>query len=298
MNTRDLEAFLAVVEAGSIMAASMRLHLTQSGVSRRIRALEETLGATLLDRQSKPLKPTLEGMRTYEHGRRILGVLDDLKSGFSSARESRGEFRVGITPCMPEIAMGTPLDRLRTEFSNLTTSVIVGGPDMLLEKLRRGEIDVAAVCSPESVDPTLEFDGLAIGVQRLVVVAPRSAVVASPATLHHLSSFDWVLSHDGCGIRSVVSRRFEREGIALRIGIEAMSSDLRLSLVARGLGLTVVNRRAFAESPLQTRLRDVEVADFEPCISSWLVHRPPSGRLVGPIRSFKEALVSAFAAAS
>ena len=35
MNTRDLEAFLAVVETGSIVGASVRLHLTQPGVSRR-----------------------------------------------------------------------------------------------------------------------------------------------------------------------------------------------------------------------------------------------------------------------
>ncbi len=40
MNTRDLEAFLAVVETGSIVGASMRLHLTQPGVSRRIQSLE------------------------------------------------------------------------------------------------------------------------------------------------------------------------------------------------------------------------------------------------------------------
>jgi DNA-binding transcriptional LysR family regulator len=36
MNTRDLEAFPAVVEMGSIVAASARLHLTQPGVSRRM----------------------------------------------------------------------------------------------------------------------------------------------------------------------------------------------------------------------------------------------------------------------
>jgi len=61
MNTRDLEAFLAVVETGSIVGASARLHLTQPGVSRRIQSLEEQLGVSLLDRQSKPLKPTAAG---------------------------------------------------------------------------------------------------------------------------------------------------------------------------------------------------------------------------------------------
>jgi DNA-binding transcriptional LysR family regulator len=68
MNTRDLEAFLAVVETGSIVGASARLHLTQPGVSRRIQSLEEQLGVALLDRQSKPLKPTAAGRETYMTG--------------------------------------------------------------------------------------------------------------------------------------------------------------------------------------------------------------------------------------
>ena len=44
MNSHDLEAFAAVVETGSIVGASRRLHLTQPGISRRVQSLEEVLG--------------------------------------------------------------------------------------------------------------------------------------------------------------------------------------------------------------------------------------------------------------
>ena len=80
MNTHDLVAFVAVVETGSIVAASARLNLTQPGVTRRIQNLEEMLGAQLLDRLSKPLKPTAAGIEAYEQGRRLLRMLDDLKN--------------------------------------------------------------------------------------------------------------------------------------------------------------------------------------------------------------------------
>ena len=81
MNTRDVEAFLAVVETGSIVAASARLNLTQPGVTRRIQSLELVLGAELLDRESKPLRPTAAGREAYEQGRRLIGVIEDLRSG-------------------------------------------------------------------------------------------------------------------------------------------------------------------------------------------------------------------------
>ena len=71
MNTRDLEAFIAVVETGSIVAASARLNLTQPGVTRRVQNLEDRLGSTLLDRQSKPLKPTASRQGKSRHGRRL-----------------------------------------------------------------------------------------------------------------------------------------------------------------------------------------------------------------------------------
>src|SRR5690349_11070790 len=111
MNTRDIEAFVAVIETGSIVAASTRLHLTQPGVTRRIQNLEEILGATLLDRQSKPLKPTPSGREAYELGRRILGAVADFVSSLAPSGEPSGEFRVGITPFLSDIALAAPVDR-------------------------------------------------------------------------------------------------------------------------------------------------------------------------------------------
>ncbi|MGX1329932.1 DNA-binding transcriptional LysR family regulator [Bradyrhizobium elkanii] len=105
MNTHDLVAFVAVVETGSIVAASARLNLTQPGVTRRIQNLEEMLGAQLLDRLSKPLKPTAAGIEAYEQGRRLLRMLDDLKSGVANDGAVRGEFRLGLTPFLSEAGL-------------------------------------------------------------------------------------------------------------------------------------------------------------------------------------------------
>ena len=129
MNTRDLEAFLAVAETGSIVGASARLHLTQPGVSRRIQSLEEQLGVALLDRQSKPLKPTAAGRDTYEHGRRMLQVLDNLKTGLSPEGAVSGEFRLGISPYLSEVGITTLADRLRGSFQNSCYTSQQGGPN-------------------------------------------------------------------------------------------------------------------------------------------------------------------------
>ncbi|EGC98479.1 LysR family transcriptional regulator, partial [Burkholderia sp. TJI49] len=46
MNTRDLQAFVAVVDSGSMVAAAAKLHLTQPGLTRRVQNLETLLGVS------------------------------------------------------------------------------------------------------------------------------------------------------------------------------------------------------------------------------------------------------------
>jgi DNA-binding transcriptional LysR family regulator len=293
MNTRDLEAFMAVVETGSIVGASARLHLTQPGVSRRIQSLEEQLGVALLDRQSKPLKPTAAGRETYVQGRRMLRVLDDLKTGLSPEGVVSGEFRLGISPYLSEVGITALADRLRDSFPDLTLRITIGWPEQLLEQLRHSEIDVAAFCLPDGLDPPTEIEADALDIQPLCVAAPRSLYLPSPATLQDLSPLPWIINQDGCGFRSVIRRRFEQEHLPLRIGIEVLSSDLRLSLVARGLGITLATRAAIESSPLRDALQIVPVQDFKPKVRAWIVRRPPVGRLVKPIECLRSALEAA-----
>ena len=293
MNTRDLEAFLAVVETGSIVGASARLHLTQPGVSRRVQSLEDQLGIALLDRQSKPLKPTAAGRETYAQGRRMLRVLDDLKTGLSPEGVVSGEFRLGISPYLSEVGVTALADRLRNSFPDLMLRITSGWPEQLLEQLRRSEIDVAAFCLPDGMNPPTEIEADALDIQPLFVAASRSLGLPSPATLQDLSSLPWIINQDGCGFRSAIQRRFEQEHMSLRIGIEVLSSDLRLSLVARGLGITLATRAAIENSPLRDALQVVPVRDFEPRVRAWIVRRPPVGRLVKPIACLTRALEAA-----
>src|SRR5271168_1236615 len=79
MNLFDLEAFASVVETGSVVAASARLHLSQSAITRRIQNVENELNIPLLHRDARPLQPTKAGLEIYEHARRVLSSMNDLR---------------------------------------------------------------------------------------------------------------------------------------------------------------------------------------------------------------------------
>jgi DNA-binding transcriptional LysR family regulator len=290
MNTHDLVAFVAVVETGSIVAASARLNLTQPGVTRRIQNLEEMLGTELLDRLSKPLKPTAAGHQAYEQGRRVLRMLDDLRSGVTDDGVVRGEFRLGISPYLSESGLTGPLDLLRAEFPALAVRVVSGWSPNQIERVSRNELDAAAICLPDGAAPPEDLVGDDLGSQPVVFVVARDMKMPKQVSLQDLSRMSWVINQDGCGFRGALKRHFDAAHLPFNVAVEALDSELRLSLVARGLGVGLVTPIALKQSPFRNKLKVVRTADFNPAVRAWVVHRPPAGRLARPIKAFRDAL--------
>ena len=76
MEIRELRAFTAVAEEGSLSAAARRLHLSQSALSQTIQALERQLGVQLLLRSSTGVTPTDAGTTLLREARALLAQHD------------------------------------------------------------------------------------------------------------------------------------------------------------------------------------------------------------------------------
>ncbi|WP_042339860.1 LysR family transcriptional regulator [Paraburkholderia ferrariae] len=297
MNTRDLQAFVAVVESGSIVGAAERLHLTQPGLTRRIQSLESVLDLALLDRQAKPLKPTAAGREVYRLARNVLGAVDELLAVASPDSEPGGELRIGVPPFLSDLALEQPLDRLRSAFAKLTLRITAGWSPGLLQSVERAEIDAAVVLMPgdSALPEALERSRLAF-MPTTVVAARALGLPADPVMLEDLAQHSWVLNQDGCGMRSALSRALTRAGLPFTVAVEAFGSDLQLSLVARQIGIGIVSPEVLARSPFHDALQTVEVADFEAGVDAWLVHHALPGRLVRPVALLRDSLVEVLTA--
>jgi DNA-binding transcriptional LysR family regulator len=290
MNTRDLEAFVAVVETGSVVAASSRLHLTQPGVTRRVQSLEQMLGVNLLERPAKPLKPTPEGHHVYEIGRRLLRSVDELKSAFKPSEAFGGEFRLGVSPFVADTALTRPLETLRTAHPAMRIRVVSDWSAALVDMVRCSRLDAAVVYLPnnDNMPPDLHADEVA----RLdvVVVARRDAGFTGRVRLNRLKGLPWVLSKEGCAYRDIIQRAHERAGLPLDISVEATNMDVQLSLVMQGIGLGIVPLRNLSSSKWHDKLQVLSVPELDTTVSIWVTHRPPAGPLTTPIQHLREAL--------
>lgn len=141
MDWDKLRIFHAVADAGSLTHAGDTLHLSQSAVSRQIRALEETLGATLFHRHARGLILTEQGEMLFDATSSMARKLDSASARIRDSEESvLGELKVTTTVGFGTLWLAPRLAKLYRSYPELKI-------DLLLEErvldLPMREADVA-----------------------------------------------------------------------------------------------------------------------------------------------------------
>lgn len=140
--------FLAVIEAGSIRAASQKLRVNQAAISRQIKILEEDLGLPILERHSRGVKTTPAGDLLWTSLRDINYRIQRLTSDIDSLRGmALGRVRIHTVETMAELVIPNLLDRFASEFPGIQLDVMMSTSDKLNDALVRGEADLALTFS-------------------------------------------------------------------------------------------------------------------------------------------------------
>ncbi len=105
MRIDDIDALLATVQFSSLNQAAEYLGITQSAITRRLQRLEQTLGVTLLERQTRPLTLTAAGHRVYEQCLSIKRETKKLYGLLDPQAEPHGILRLGVPQSVAEIAL-------------------------------------------------------------------------------------------------------------------------------------------------------------------------------------------------
>ena len=292
MNTHDIEAFVAVVETGSISAAAARLNLTQPGITRRVQNLEASVGTGLLDRMSKPLKPTSAGREAYELGRRVLRSVEDLMSGLAPNGAPAGEFRIGVTPAMGDVSLAKPIDVLRTAYPGLALRVSSAWSPALIRQVETGMLHAAAILTVFEAEPPAPLETKSLGTLELVVAASRHLRLPRWPDLEAVSAHPWIVNPEGCGTRRGIAALFEAEGLPFQVAVEALGAELKLSLAARGVGLALVQAWTVTHSAHRDELVTFRVSGLPHAVNGWVVHGPTLGKLAEPVELFRTAFAT------
>ncbi|MCQ4159466.1 LysR family transcriptional regulator [Roseomonas sp. GC11] len=284
---RHLRYFVAVAEEGHMTRAAQRLGLQQPPLSQQIRALEEAVGARLFHRRPRGVTLTEAGAALLERARPILrDVPLALEAARRAARGEEGRLAIGFThsaafhPLVAAVVRG-----MRQAAPGIALVLEEGTSAELAATLREGRLDAAFLRASAEEESGLCAERLLEEEMLLALPDPYPPARAwAPGAAEHpiplaaLAGETFILPRrpSGPGLYDSIIAACRAAGFSPRVGQEAPRLVSTLSLVAAGLGLSIVPR---SMAHLQTegiayRRLAAGVAPRAPLFLAWRESQP------------------------
>lgn len=149
--------FLEIVASGSFLRASERLHVTQTAVSARVKALESMLGRQLFVRNKSGATLTPAGQQFVRHAPALIQMWERARQQVAVPRGRSVVLTVGCEASLWDPLMLNWLLWMRTRGSHLALRAEVALPADLLARVGNGTLDVAVLYAPQQ-RPGIQID--------------------------------------------------------------------------------------------------------------------------------------------
>lgn len=236
MDLRYVESFVTTVDCGSIAEAARRLDMTAAAVAARLKALEVDLGAQLVQRSGRSVRPTAAGLNILGSARAMLREGRDLRA-LANEKVLLGELRLGTFVSALTTVLPPVLRRLYEAHPDLSVSVVSNASTELCRMVAGGDLDAAVVVEPQFAIPkTCAWRTLMD--EPLVVVVPRALAGRDPLELLRTAPF---IQYDRSVLGGQLADRYlHQQGITPKKRLEINGLMSIAAMVDQGLGISLL----------------------------------------------------------
>jgi DNA-binding transcriptional LysR family regulator len=273
MDTRQLQAFCAVVEKKSFSQAAEQLGVTQPAVSLQVRALEQRLGQSLLDRSGRRVEPTEVGRRLYRSAQRMLALEEQLLDEVS-AGDGRltGTLAIGASTGPGAHLVPLLLCDFQREHPDLRVALSIWDTQTVIDRVVDRQLELGVVGALRR-HRSLEFEPL-VRDEIVLAVPPGHDAAGGTISLAALKEETLIVMQEGAGVRQVVEEELRRAGLRLRgveVKLELGLQESVKSAVAAGYGVAFISRTAIEGELAAGRLAAAHVEGVEPARQIYIV---------------------------
>jgi DNA-binding transcriptional LysR family regulator len=246
MEIYQLRAFVAVARTGHVTRAAEQLHLTQSAVSKQLKALEEEWGGPLFDRTTTGMAPSAAGRRLLPLAQRTLDAADALAT---AARQLQGQLtgtlRLGTIVDPASIRLGELLSAMQQHCPQVDVRLAHGISGTVLQQLKAGELDACFFLG--ELDDA-QVSAIALGLESYAVVLPPAW---APRVMGQgwaaLAALPWIGTARGSSQTAIMEKLLRQRGLTRQTVAEADQESSMLDLVQAGVGLCLAREQRARE---------------------------------------------------
>ena len=240
LDSRQVRAFCVLARTGSFTQTARELHLTQSGISHSMKALEADVGCRLLDRMGKRVLLTQAGEQLLQHATKILQEMENAREALQHlGKWGRGRLRLGASTTACQHIIPAVLREFKESFPEHTITIEPGDTPELVAALLRHRIDLALSLEPSS-EPQLEFHPLFTDDLQFVVGASHPWAQAGRVERSEIPRQNYILYHKHSVTFRLIEEYFRREQMTLNTVIEMGSMEATKELVKLGIGVSIL----------------------------------------------------------
>jgi DNA-binding transcriptional LysR family regulator len=240
LDSRQLRAFFVVARTGSFTQAARELHLTQSGISHSMRALENDIGCRLLDRLGKKVALTQAGEQLLQHTNKILQEMESARESIARlGKWGQGRLRLGATTTACQHLIPPVLREFKESFPDHAITIEPGDTTELVVALLRHRIDVALSLEVER-EPQLEFHPLFKDELLFITAALHPWAQQGRVQRTEIPRQNYILYGKHSVTFRLIEEYFRREHMVLNTVIEVGSMEATKELVKLGVGISIL----------------------------------------------------------
>lgn len=245
MSLRALRTLLTISRKGSFVAASDQLGLTQAAVSLQMKNLEDYFETPLFNRDGNKPRLNASGRLAVERAEQILQLFDGLKSELNPSSEIRGELHLGAVHTVITGPLPAVLARIKKAHDQLRLKLACHLSAELAHRVEDEELDGALITEPIATIPSACM-WTAYDTEYFYIAAPKDVPQMDEDRL--FDQYPYIRFDRTAWAGTLIEAYLVERNIRLNEVMEFDTCEAALSLVAKGLGITVVpfsNKRLF-----------------------------------------------------
>lgn len=238
----QLVYLVEIANQKSFTRAAEKLFLSQSTLSKSIKALEAELGVEIIDRQSKAFTLTEEGELTLAYAQRVLNYFaaetEALRQHFQGLG---GSLIVGIPPTAGPAYFYSRLYAFRQEYPNVKLTIEETPSNTLIEKMDIGQIDMGIILEPFENE---NYITKPVYRSQIVICVSRNHPLAAQekVRLAELRNETFLMLTPDYMFRGIVDDYCQKAGFQPKTVFESSQWDMLYDMVAANFGITFLPR--------------------------------------------------------
>lgn len=283
MDTERCREFVVLAQTCNYLQAADQLFISQSSLSKHIKALERELGVELFSRTTRRVQLTERGRVFLPFARKLASTAHDAEVALADAADNdRRIIDIGSIPVMVPYGITALLHGFERNHKNVRLRIAEGDADRLKAMLRNRELDLAFIREWDgnaNLDgDEAEFTTAEFAQDRLAAVLPSGHPLAMRQSirLSELANDEFLLLPSGTVMDALIMDACAAEGFVPEVRYRGTRAENIIDLVSRGMGVSLLMRTPAAylartavsivelEEPIVTKVKVYRLRDREP----------------------------------